>query len=522
MNNHSADKKRNHNRCKYCGMSTGLFFCPKCGRVLTLPSLFEDKIQESVFQSYISSFVKDASSRGINISAYTDIEVLSNLVAIRYNESILYLQKNNERLSSIGEQTLTELMRDFADKCKNKACHIAVVGRIGSGKSTFINALLGKEVYYTTPFSETSVLTNVKYSKGKDYIRVSFYNTSEWDRLWQSAIKANQESIIDNGFLSEYNRLRADDLCNQLLNKEEESFFASDVVELRGALDRYLSCESPYHFFVKEVEIGLSSFVLPKSVVLVDTLGLDDPVHYRTGISERIISSADIIILCINASDAWLSTYELDVIARVFSIAKTKENVYFVGTQYDIPGDFSNYWREKTRPEFNRHLSTMFNWKEEELSEKRLFPVSAWYNIIIQRAKCDSEFDQRESDVDCLAEVLCRCLGRSTAYQYGTDYSALRKCMIEHLLELESMTNVSNVIDCITDGPISDFERQSIDDFNRVYLSIIKQLNNNTWLEYKSSSLIINQLSALDSKISHYHKEGAAKNKAIKSILMSL
>lgn len=518
-------------KCKQCDIATDLFFCPNCGRVLKFPQFIEDdKMQENRLQSYIKVIINDAIAKKVNISTYANVRVLSDAMFRKYNEHILYLQEmcaksNGVSFFRTGEQSMIELMRDFADKCKTNECQISMAGKIRSGKSTFINALLGKEVASTHPTSETAVLTKFRYSEEGDYVKVSYYKTDEWDVLWQSVMSANQDSIRnDQGdFLSEYNRLSADEIRTQQLNKPDDIFSTKDDAELRDVITKYTSSKSPYHFFAKEVEIGLSTFAMPKNVVLVDTLGLDDPVSYRADIANQNLRSANIILLCVKATRAQLHPHELEKIAILFSELNSKDQLYILGTQYDTPNEFSKYWTEKTKPTFIKSFSGKQYFGSEEQSKDRILPISAWYYNIIQQAKNDATFWESEYHVDYLAEVLCRCLGSSRAYQFGTDSSALKRCMNEHLIELESRTNIPNVINFIMFGTIRDAERKTLDDFKGIYRSICDNLKENTIHQgIISSSNLKFQMAALDSKISKNHEEQETKIKSIKVILQSL
>ena len=91
-------------------------------------------------------------------------------------------------------------------------------------------------------------------------------------------------------------------------------------------MKRWTSSKSPEHYFVKEIEIGISDLQkegIPKQVVFVDTPGLSDPVGYRSDISRRYIVSANAVFMCINAKT--LYNEEIRTIAQVFSNIGKKE-----------------------------------------------------------------------------------------------------------------------------------------------------------------------------------------------------
>lgn len=526
----NSTKKTSKNKCCYCNSYTDLFFCPKCGCILKYPNYVkDDKSLEGGLQSYVKSLVKDAIEKGVDLSTYSDLNVLSGEVFREYNDLIFFLQKthyqSNDLLTNDQDRlSVIELMKTFADKCKNSDCLIAIAGRTGSGKSTFINALLGNDFFFTEPSNYISVLTKIRHSRKLNYIKISYYKTDEWNLLWNSAISANQDSIRNEneGFLFEYGKLDADVLRSQLLDKHDEIIFPSNDNELKKLISSYLYYNNPHRFFVKEIEIGLFSYPFPKNVVLVDTLGIDDSVPYRTIISNQYISTANIILLCVKAANAYLHPYELDSISKIFSLTKSKKQVYLIGSQYDIPNEFPKYWKEKTYPEFINQITAQSFYGSEYAKSNRLFPISAWYYYIIQKAKNDTTFDNNECNVDYLAEILCRCLGNSVAYQYGTDGTALKRCMNEHLPELESMTNLPYVIDYFMHDSIREYNKKTNEDFKNVYLNIIRKIGNEIApQESIYSSRLISEMLAFDSKKIQKITANSAKDTSINATLLS-
>ena len=516
-------------RCKSCNISTELFFCPHCGLILKYPQILEgDKNRKDILQSYIRDFVRKVSVNKVNVSAFSNKEFLTNAVLSKFNEHILFLQRSNSNRTLINNdksQSVIQLLREFADKCKTTDCHIGVCGKIGAGKSTFINALLGIDVVRESLNSETTVLTKYRYSDSGNYIKLSYYKTHEWDSLWHSAVSANQASVRndDGDYLSEFNRFSTDEIKLQLLNREDEVFYASSEAELKELVSKYISCESLYHYFIKEAEIGLTVYSMPKDVVVVDTLGIDDPVSYRVDFSNKYLNKSDIILLCVKADGHLLSSYELREYANLFSYVNDKQQLYIVGTQYDIPKDFAEYWNEKTNPEFIKYFAAKSYYNSDSAVKGRLLHTSAWYYNIVQKAKKDVTFWENEYNVDYLAEVLCRTLGTTVAYQYGTDANSLKKCMNEHIDKIESMTNLPHVLNCIVLGPIKDYERNSLNDLKNIYLKIgnTKHTKSHKNLNLYNSKLIT-RLIELDSKISRLHNEDDSKSKYVRKLIQSL
>ena len=151
-----------------------MFFCPNCGLVLRYPQFLEgDKKQKDRLQLYIKDIVQKALSAKVAVSTLADKEVLTNSVLSKFNEHILLLQEAHGNItakSNDESQSLIRLLRDLVDKSKATDCHLVVSGKIGSGKSTFINALLGSVFSSVSIDSETTVLTKYRYSVKGIYI----------------------------------------------------------------------------------------------------------------------------------------------------------------------------------------------------------------------------------------------------------------------------------------------------------------------------------------------------------------
>ena len=86
---------------------------------------------------------------------------------------------------------------------KDPVFHIAFVGTIKAGKSTLINALLGRNLASTSVTPETAVLTKFR-SSAQDYVKVTFYSSYEWAQLWNSI--SNNADV----FKQEYAALNAE------------------------------------------------------------------------------------------------------------------------------------------------------------------------------------------------------------------------------------------------------------------------------------------------------------------------
>lgn len=516
-------------KCNSCNKTTESFFCPNCGLILKYPQFIEnDKIQKHKLQLYVKEFVRKLSKYKIDFSKLSNTEILSRKLLSNFEEHILNLQKMYDNGSMKNREKvfpLIKLLRELADISQTKDCQIAISGIISAGKSTFLSSLLENDVICSCANSETSVLTKIRFSENSNYIKLTYYKTNEWEALWQCVVSANQNSIRNDNedFLSEFQCYSTEEIKSQSLDKEDDVFYETNTEKFKELVLKYLSNQSPYHFFIKEAEIGLCDFSMPKNVLFIETCGLNDPIPYRKEISNKYLINSDLIMLCIKANGEQLNSYELEEYTNLFSTIKNKEKICIIGTQYDIPNDFSKFWSQITYPAFFKCFSSKPFWDSPNSVENRLHYVSAWYYNILLKALNDDGFLANECNVDYLAEVLCRNLGVSVTYNKGKDAKSLKKCMIEHIEELKSMTNVSNVSNHIVGGAIRGSEKSSLKKFKDLYMNICRMKCATHLTDHpRQASILNNRIIELESKIEKKRKEDKLKKQTINEIIKSL
>ncbi len=306
-------------------------------------------------------------------------EVLWDKTVDRYYKSTSKLLKilENDNIRDSVSNTIIDNLNNFIDVCKKPEFHIAFVGAIKAGKSTLINALLGKNLASTSVTPETASLTKFRSSKGKNYVNLSFYTTDEWNKLWESV----QSSKADV-FLQEYSQLNADSEKSNWLNKSNMKMEFDNVEDLKEEIKKWTSSKEATHYFVKEVEVGLSDFKLPEGVVFVDTPGLDDPVKYRSDITRMYIDRANAVFVCVKSDS--LTGQELRTIYSVFANSRyNPEKVYVIGTQLDALNRPIENWKEQ-KEEWLKHLSKSDCYGSMKLAQNNLSITAAYlYNMCI-------------------------------------------------------------------------------------------------------------------------------------------
>ncbi|MBU5250391.1 dynamin family protein [Lysinibacillus capsici] len=305
---------------------------------------------------------------------------------ITWNSTIdRYVSSLVKTKTILGNSNLTETVAggtlpkidSYISQCVNPEFHIAIIGVVKAGKSTLINALLGKNLASTAVTPETAVLTKFRSGKGKNFVKIKFYTTEDWTELW-SSVKENTGST----FFKEYQNLKADNEKDNWLNHKEVYAEFTQESDLKEFIKEWTSSQEPKHYFVKEVEVGLQDFNLPDHVVFVDTPGLNDVVRYRSDVTRRYIDRANAVILC--ALSKTLNTGDLQAIYSVFANCRyNPQKVYILGTQVDLLNDPDEEWLQ-LKAQWVRYFEYQDCYGSRELAEHNIYGLSAYlYNSAI-------------------------------------------------------------------------------------------------------------------------------------------
>lgn len=183
---------------------------------------------------------------------------------------------------------------DTKNYLNNQKFSIGITGVMNAGKSTMLNALMGKEILGSAVVPETANLTIVKH--GKPQAKVFYWNKSEWNRIEQSS--QNIESIKE--FVEETKKIFGDTLSTFV---KEESH--SENVNINN-LASYTSAEASGKKcnLVKYVELKSDLDFLSDGIEIVDTPGLDDPVIQREEITKEYLSTCDLMLHLMNVSQS--------------------------------------------------------------------------------------------------------------------------------------------------------------------------------------------------------------------------
>lgn len=354
-------------KCRHCGFlnSANYYLCHSCGQPLSEKEPFEaGSLRAQKIKRVIDNLPR-VPHKLVPWDSTIDACVSSG-------EKIDALLELPELKTSNTADIRAKIDR-FYDQCHNPNFEIAFVGTIKTGKSTLINALLGRNYASMAVTPETAALTKFR-SSVEDYVKVTFYTREEWEKLWKS--RTSEADVFER----EYNELHGDEVRDQWVG--HETYFRKLANhEIEEELIRWSSSKNAEHFFVKEIEVGISTLVgVPPQVVFVDTPGLSDPVPYRSELTREYIKRANAVLVCVEANK--LEKTEIDTIASVFSFSRNKKNnVFIVATHWDKLNDPENDWPENRRF-YARSLTGPAFYATEEEAESHILHSSAHiYNL---------------------------------------------------------------------------------------------------------------------------------------------
>jgi len=314
---------------KYLPLTSFKTLCQKLN-VKTPTNISElHHLQHNIVQNIIDTKIKEhidtlhESFRYLkqeNILANDDFEKLSSLFDPKELDIVEHIntldgvenRKTENKLSfkelkSVLEETIDEIKShivnenfieelDLAKEYLNtQKFSIGITGVMNAGKSTMLNALMGKEILGSAVVPETANLTIVKHNTTEN-AKVFYWNTSEWSKIEKAALEL--ESMQD--YVNETHKIFGDSLKSYI--KDESRFDEIKIEELSN----YTSAEAEGKKcnLVKYVELGSNLDFLSDGIEIVDTPGLDDPVIQREEITKEYISQCDMMLHLMNVSQS--------------------------------------------------------------------------------------------------------------------------------------------------------------------------------------------------------------------------
>ena len=216
----------------------------------------------------------------------------NKLLSLAQKQSAIISELKIDDIQSTGTKP-GEVVEGLIERLKTDRLRVLIVGRFSSGKSTFVNALIGEKLLPATPTPTTGVLCKIAYAVEHDK-RVTLHPKKGM------GLNGDQPFNISVDELENYIKIN--------------HFDGSEVT-------------SKY----QQMELFWPLKLCENGVELIDSVGLDDP-DSRDDITLDYSKSVDAILYLMKSQDTG-SKKDLDTIKLLKSIGY--ESLFFIITYYD-------------------------------------------------------------------------------------------------------------------------------------------------------------------------------------------
>lgn len=214
---------------------------------------------------------------------------------------------------------------EYQQKLVTNAYDVLVVGEAKRGKSTFVNALIGRDLLPT----DVAIATNRVF-------RVSH---------------AEQEAY----------RLRFEDESTQRISAEELLKYGSQATADQQTF-------SPFNLdLLRWIEVDVPIRFLPPGVNILDTPGMGSLFAAHAQITERFIPHTDAVIFVLDSNQPMVQ-FEIEFLEKILAVTR---HVFFIQTKIDLY-DKENWQRVQKRNE--EILQERF---KNRLDDTRVWPISS-------------------------------------------------------------------------------------------------------------------------------------------------
>lgn len=258
---------------------------------------------------------------------------------------------------------------------------VIVMGTFGSGKSTFINALIGNKILPESAKACTAILTYIQYGMNEDKVEVHMKDEVSDDGKTVTPGKVEIMSI--QSFKEKY---------QYTVEDEKECLETGTVKRFSNVSYAVMNCKKP---------------LMEGGVRIIDSPGLEDKA-VATDMTMDMVQKAQAIIFL--ATEKGFSLSDKDYITANFKNAPN--NVFFIFNKFDrVPkkerAEVLDIAKNTLRQVFTQSNGVV----DEELMNKRIFGLSALQAIDARRGY---EFDlEDEKDIPISKEECVRRLEKS-------------------------------------------------------------------------------------------------------------
>ncbi len=215
-------------------------------------------------------------------------------------------------------------LESYREKLRENSYKVLVVGEAKRGKSTFVNALIGRDLLPTDVDVATSQVFNIRPSE------------------------------------REACRLRFEDGSTREIGVEELSTYGSQVMLDAGAVP------APREI-IRWIEVDVPIRFLPRGVSILDTPGLGALYAGHARITHRFVPEADAVIFVLESSQPVIED-DLKFIEQILTVTR---NIFFIQTKID------QYSRDDWQSIQVRSQEILGGRFKGRLTDTRVWPISS-------------------------------------------------------------------------------------------------------------------------------------------------
>ena len=325
---------------------------------------------------------------------------------IQYLRDVIDVLKQEVAESKIDryEKALEDIERRKKDPCLN----VALIGDFSSGKSTFINSFIQKELLKTAWLATTAVPTHIMYHDGATKIFVECT-----DHVCYQVDKEKERELLEK-------RLGIS------LPREEKSLIAA------------LSTDNRFSEDIKLIRIWTQGSVNFKDICIIDTPGVNpgaaDTKKHVEMTREVLRKYADATIVLFQSTMVYTHSFEMFLKENA---SHFMNDAVFIITMMDLK-------EQEERDELTEYVRNRLK-EAFSLENPRVYGCSAKYASVISRGISDEEgYDLWKQEFDILREEILQYMEAERTRIIGI---RLQKLLVSLMKELdEEVRDSMNVI----------------------------------------------------------------------------
>lgn len=246
--------------------------------------------------------------------------------------------------------------RDSIERLVENKNTVLVVGEVKSGKSSFINAIIGKKLLPV-----------------------------------EDEVATGQAIMIRNRTQKEFRLVFTDNSTKKISENELVTYASQKSVNENGGIITFGGKE------LSHIEVDYPAVFLPPNLTLVDTPGAGALISYHIEITHRFIQEADAVIFVMDAYKPVLQN-DLNLIEEILQYTP---HIFFIQTKIDIIDEWEAV-RERNQELLKKHLGNHFKQSPQvwPISNSRLLKAGQSDNTIkAERYLTISRFKELEKEL---------------------------------------------------------------------------------------------------------------------------